>query len=73
MQSSTDTAASQKKMPRSELIRRYLVRDLANLRRAERVFTSIDEIQILGYFEQVLLELEKYENYDTRTIQPKAG
>ena len=48
-------------MPRSELIRRYLVRDLANLRREARVFTSIDEIQILGYFEQVLLELEKHE------------
>ena len=67
MPSQTATAASQKKMHRSELIRRYLVRDLANLRRAERVFTSIDEIQILGYFEQVLLELEKFENHDAET------
>ena len=54
-------------MLRSELIRRYLVRDLANLRREARVFTSIDEIQILGYFEQVLLELEKFESHDAET------
>lgn len=53
-------------MSRSELIRRYLVRDLANLRREARVFTSIDEIQILGYFEQILVELEKYESHDER-------
>ncbi len=61
MPSQTATAESRTKIPRSELIRRYLVRDLANLRREARVFTSIDEIQILGYFEQVLLELEKHE------------
>lgn len=64
---STDTAESRPRTPRSKIIRRYLVRDLANLRRAERVFTSIDEIQILGYFEQILVELEKFESHDAET------
>ena len=58
---STDTAESRPRTPRSKIIRRYLVRDLANLRREARPLSIVDETQILGYFEQLLYELEKHE------------
>lgn len=48
-------------MSRSELIRRYLVRDLAAIRLGGKPLSVVNEAQILGYFEQVLVELEKHE------------
>lgn len=73
MQSSTHTAASRKKIPRSKVIRRDLSKFLRELRNEGKPLDVITEAQILGIFEQILIELEKYENHDTRTIQSKAG
>lgn len=67
MPSQTATAESRTKMPRSELIRRYLVRDLANLRREARPLSIVDETRVLGYFEQILYELEKFESHGAET------
>lgn len=73
MPSQTVTAASRTKTPRSKIIRRDLSNFLRDLLKERRPLDVISEAQILGYFEQVLFELEKHEGHDIGAIQPKAG
>ena len=51
-------------MPRSKIIRRDLSKFLRELLKERRPLDVISEAQILGYFEQVLFELEKFESHD---------
>ena len=67
MPSQTATAKNQPKMPRSDLIRRYLACDLAAICRGGKPLSVVDEAQILGYFEQILIQLEMIENDDVKT------
>lgn len=64
MPSQTVTAASRTKTSRSKIIRRDLSNFLRDLLKEGRPLDVISEAQILGYFEQVLFELEKYESHD---------
>lgn len=73
MQFSTDTAASQTNTSRSKVIRRDLSKFLRELRNEGKSLDIITEAQILGYFEQLLFELEKYESHDIRDFQSNAG
>lgn len=66
MPSQTVTAASRTKTSRSKIIRRDLSKFLRELRNEGKSLDIITEAQILGYFEQLLFELEKHEPHDER-------